>query len=384
MSDQPAYALPANFPMPPSGPPPRRGYPGFLLFTSCLFNFILLIVLGLGFILFLIGSLFTPGTNPALREDHVLGNAASKNKVAVVSIDGLIMEGLVAFEERQIEQAEKDPAVKAVVIRINSPGGSISASDKIFRRLKELRDGKGEKSTAAKPLVVSMGALAASGGYYVAMPARTLYAEPTTLTGSIGVYVALPNVHELTEKHGIKMDVIKRGAVKFAGSPFQALKPEEREMWQDMVDKAYEQFKAVVEEGRPMLKGKWEEKVINEKRTVTDADGKNPQAIQYVRQLADGGTYTASQALAFHLVDKIGYLEDAAKDAATAAGLGSDYAVVAYERPFTLLEAFMGAKSQPPQASLDPARFANALQPRLWYLAPGHDLAGMMAAPSPR
>src|SRR5262249_38882712 len=143
----------------------------------------------------------------SLREQHVSGKASARDKIAVIQINGIILEGLISFAEKQIEQAARDSDVKAVVVCIVSPGGSITASDHLYRRLKELRDGNSDKGFAGKPLVVSMGSVAASGGYYIAMPAKTVFAEPTTLTGSIGVYVALPNVHELTDKHGIKMEV---------------------------------------------------------------------------------------------------------------------------------------------------------------------------------
>ena len=378
MSSSPPFVLPASPSMPPPSPPPRRSS-GFLLFTSCLFNFIFLIALGVGLLIILFMSGFSDSSSAPLKERLLSGRASAKDKIAVINISGVIVEGLIGYADKQIEQAAKDGDVKAIVVRIASPGGSITASDHLYSRLKQLRDGNPDKGTTAKPLVVSMGSVAASGGYYIAMPAKTIYAEPTTLTGSIGVYVALPNIHEFTDKHGIKMEVMKRGAVKFAGSPFQALKPEEREMWQDMVDHAYKQFKQVVKEGRPQIKIDLEDKVIDEKRVVTDSEGKNPTQIQYVRQLADGGIYTADLAEKLHLVDKIGYQEDAVKEARDLAGLGSDFQVMEYERPFSL-ESLLGAKATPPKTTWDPAHLISGLAPRLWYLAPGYDLAGMISA----
>src|SRR5262249_14458941 len=147
-------------------------------------------------------------------------------------------------------------------LRINSPGGSITASDNLHRRLIELRDGNPHRHTAAKPLIVSMASLAASGGYYIAMPSKTLFAERTTITGSIGVYAAFPNIADLANKHGVTMDVIKAGAVKDSGSMFHKMTPQERQVWQDMVDHAYKEFLAVVEQGRPHLKGQLEKKVF--------------------------------------------------------------------------------------------------------------------------
>jgi protease-4 len=346
-----------------------------LLFTSCLFNFLFLVALGMALLVLSLGT----SSSTSLREQHVSGKASAKNKIAVIHIDGVILEGLLSFVEKQIDQAAGDDAVKAVVVRIASPGGSITASDRVYRRLKGLRDGNPEKTNNPKPLVVSMGAVAASGGYYVAMPAQTIFAEPTTLTGSIGVYIALPNVHELTDKYGIKMEVMKRGAVKYAGSPFATLKPEEREMWQELVDHSFAQFKEIVEEARPQLKGKLEEKVIDEKRTVLDNDGKNPVPIQYVRRLADGGVFTADQAEKYHLIDKLGYQEDAINEAKALVGLSGDYQVFQYEKPFSLAELFLGAKTSSSKDG-DLVRLVEGLTPRLWYLAPGFDMRGFVSA----
>ena len=318
-----------------------------------------------------------------LKERTLLGKKSSPDKIAVVRVEGVIMEGMIDYAERQIERAAEDKSVKAIVLRVNSPGGSITASDQLHHRLVGLRDGNPEKGTPAKPLVVSMASLAASGGYYIAMPGKTLFAERTTMTGSIGVYATFPNVTELADKVGFSMNVVKRGDVKTAGSPFDKMRPEERELYESMVDHAYGQFKAVVEEGRPKLKGKLEEKVIDEERTVTEEkkDGtKEKRKIAFVRRLADGGIYTADQAKTFGLIDKIGYLEDAVKEARDLAGLGDDFRAVVYEKPFNLSEALLGLKDNTPGMTFDPARLARGLTPRLWYLAPHSDLAGLLTA----
>jgi protease-4 len=224
-----------------------------------------------------------------------------------------------------------------------------------------------------------MGGLAASGGYYAAMPCKTLYAERTTLTGSIGVFASFPNVRELTEKVGIKMEVIKRGDVKDAGSPFKDMSPEERLLWQDMVNQAYDQFLQVVREGRPDIKDKLTEAID---KTVTVRDPKTGKETQEVltRSRVDGGIFTATEAKELGLVDRIGYLEDAIKDVASQAGLGDDYRVVTYQRPLTLANLLFGAQSPEPGMQLDAKRFAAAATPRLWYLAPQSELAGLLTA----
>src|SRR5207253_496443 len=137
------------------------------------------------------------GDGGRLTEKLYAGPATASDKVAVVRIEGVLLEGLTGFAQKQLDRAAADTSVKAVVLRINSPGGTITASDDLHRRITDLRDGNAPKNTAPKPVVVSMGSLAASGGYYIAMPAGTLFAERTTLTGSVGVYAALPNATEL-------------------------------------------------------------------------------------------------------------------------------------------------------------------------------------------
>src|SRR5262249_54005966 len=208
----------------PLSPAPRRPSAAgtFLRFLA---GVVFTVSLGLNILVFLaIGTLFWwgpgLGTESTLRERYHSGKKDARDKIAVVHVEGVILEGMTSYARKQIEAAAVDEHVKAVVVRINSPGGSISASDDLYRRLGLLRDGDPEKKTTGKPLVASMASLAASGGYYIAMPAKHLVAERTTITGSIGVYASFPNVSELAQKWGVKMDVIKRGDVKTSGSMF--------------------------------------------------------------------------------------------------------------------------------------------------------------------
>jgi protease-4 len=354
------------------------------LVLSLLFN--LLAVGGLALAWFL----FWRGDSDTLPEHFHSGNADARHKkVAIIHLEGVLMEGLLGYAIKQIDTAARDPDVKAVVLRINSPGGTITASDDLYHRLVLLRDGTAARATGAKPLVVSMASLAASGGYYISMPAHYLFAEKTTITGSIGVYAAFPNIKELGDRNGFRMEVIKRGDVKDGGSPFKDMTPEERQVWQDMVDAAYQRFLAVIGDspsrGRD-LKGKLEDKVIDEDRTApgpgSGKDGK-PVKFRYVRRRADGGTYTAEQALKFKLIDEIGYLEDAIKKAADLAGLGDHYKVIHYERPRSLVENLLGLQTgSRPAALVDPGQLAAGLTPKLWYLAPQSELAGLAASMS--
>jgi protease-4 len=343
-------------------------------------------------IFLLIGKVFFYtglGEDSALREHHYAGKKLGPDKIAVVRIDGVIMEGMTGYARKQIETAAADDSVKAVVVRIDSPGGTITATDDLYRRLCELRDSSPTKKTQAKPLVVSMGSVAASGGYYVAMPASKVMAERSTITGSIGVYAAFPNVSELAGKYGVKMNVIKAGRVKDSGSMFHAMSMQERRLWQDMVDHAYGQFLDVVQESRgSKLKYALVADIPQEAKplvaeadetTVASAPAKE-NGRTYVRQLADGGIFTADKAQKYGLVDEIGYLDDAIASARKIAGLDDDCKVIMYERPQPLLNLLLGETAARTKLPSEMSAFAGALEARIWYLAPGNDLAGVLAA----
>ena len=345
-------------------------------------------------LLFNLGGL-TPelGASTSLNERTFAGSASSKNKVAIVSLDGIIMEGMLGYTHKQIDQAARDKNVKAVVFRINSPGGSITASDDLYRRLEKLRDGDKVKKYAAKHLVVSMASLAASGGYYVAMPAQNnIFAERTTMTGSIGVYAAFPNIAKKWWEDKFEMITIKQGEVKASGSPFHPMSPKERAVWQDMVNQAYNQFLKRVEEGREDLRrkegsprGEWPLLKRFEWHPVEagqpDQDALVPQLkeSEATRYLADGGIYTAQEALKHKLIDRIGTLEDAIDRAKELAGL-EDARVIQYDKPLSLRELLLGVHAPQPASVLDPAAIRNGLAPRIWYLTPGYELSGLFAA----
>lgn len=357
----------------------------FLMFARWIFRTAFLVSVGLNFFLFMVvATQFGDSASVPLSERFHSGHADAHDKIAIVRIEGPLLEGFLAYAHKQVEQAAADPAVKAIVLRINSPGGTITASDELYRRLVNLREGTTPGHPGfKKPLVVSMASITASGGYYIAMPAERLVAERTTLTGSIGVYAAFPNFAGLAKKYGFEMETIKAGGLKDSGSMFKEMKPQERQVWQDMVDHAYEQFLAVVEEGRPKLKGKLRE-AVSEKMIPVPPNGnehpKAPQEVKYVRQRADGGIFTADRALFYGLIDQIGYLEDAVKEASKTAGLGDNYRAIVYERPQTLLSALMQTQSAQPGSQVDFHRLATAAAPRLWYLAPQSDLAAILTA----
>jgi protease-4 len=374
----------------PPYPPPRRSAVGsffgglgrMVSALSTLVNLILLILV-ISLLVFLFTGLGK--TETGLYERYYGGNKPSANKVAIIRVEGVLFEGFTDYAVRQIEAAAQDPNVKAVVLRIVSPGGTITASDMLHKRLGDLRNGKHPRHPGTpKPVVVSMGSIAASGGYYIAMikgdRPTVILAEPTTVTGSIGVYASFPNVAKFANEHGIKWETIKAGDIKTSGSPFHDMSREERQVWGHIVDHAYLRFLGVIEEARGLSKEKMQEDiVINE--TVPIREGKQrAKHVHYSRYRADGGIYTAEQAVRYGLVDRIGYLHDALKEAADEAGLGDDYRAITYDKPRTLLGSLLGIEAAAPGVRLDAEGLAAAAAPRLWYLAPQHDLAGALAA----
>ncbi len=382
MSNLPPGTMPPYPPMPslyPPPPPPPARFPllGCFFAISVVGNLlagILVIVLCTSLIISSTGDATTPKPIP---EKHFLGSTSASDKIAIVTIDGLILEGMLEFMERQLEQAGKDKAVKATVLRINSPGGSITASDALWRRIMALREGSAEQEIHARPIVVSMGSLAASGAYYIAAPANEIFAERTTMTGSIGVYASFPNIKELASKYGVAMNTIKAGKIKDSGSLFRELTPEESQVLQDMVDEAYLQFLDVVAQGRkPLTK----EKML-ERFTVTplrpDPKAQPNEAGPYTRYRADGGIFSAEKAKELQLIDKIGTLEDAVRAAAGLANL-TTFRAIQYQRAKTLTDLLLNVNHSTPLPTSQPVDLGwlrQALTPRIWYLAPGYEAA---------
>jgi protease IV len=375
----------SSYPGPaPTAPAPARGFPvlGCAFALSFVGNLFALLVI----FLLCFGLLFRSGSDQSkptpLTEKLFAGSASASDKVAIVAIEGPIMEGLLEFVHRQLEQAGKDETVKATVVRINSPGGSITASDDLHRRILQLKNGQADQDIHPRPVVVSMGALAASGGYYIAVPASTIFAERTTLTGSIGVYSSFPNVKELAAKVGVSMHTIKAGQIKDSGSMFRDMTPAEQQSLQDMVDDAYVQFLSVVQQGRPALT---RQKML-ERFTVTplrpDPKAKPEDAAPYTRYRADGGVFSAAKAKELGLIDDVGPLEDAVTAAAALAKLGP-YRAIRYKKLISLSELLMSVKTpvSPPALSADQTLLRGLLTPRMWYLAPGHEAAALLPAP---
>jgi protease-4 len=352
----------------PSGPPPRRS--GVGTFFNWLTRILLVICLFVIFVLLLMLLPTLGGGTGRLTEMHHSGDPSAADKIAIVRVDGPIVEGLLRYPTQQIKDAAADEQVKAVVVAINSPGGTVTASDLLHKQIQDLRDGKWEKQPFKKPVVVAMESVAASGGYYIAVPAQEIYAQPTTVTGSIGVYAAFLDLHGLGEKYGIDVQIIKKGELK-GGSLFKEMTPEERIHWEQLIGHSYDRFMKVVTDGRDgqPAYGKRLTLGLRDEIRMTTADGQ-----AYVRRLADGGVFTADDALKYGLIDHIGYLEDAIAGAKRLAGITAAR-VVTYQRPSSVLDSLLGIEQQPPdQIRLDQLPGASA---QLWYLTPGYELSSI-------
>ena len=245
----------------------------------------------------------------AVTDDGLPGGA----KVAVVQVEGVIgtevSRGLDTEDiVRTLSEYRDDPAIRAVVLRINSPGGVVAPTQEIATAVRRLREAK-------KPVVASLGSVAASGGYYVAVAADRIYASPGTLTGSIGVVMQLANVEGLLKKVGVEYVVVKAGAYKDVGNFARPMTPEERRILQSLLDDVYDQFIGAVAEGR----------------------GLDPQT---VRSCAEGRIYSGRQAQGLKMVDDLGGLDDAIDAAAKMAGLPGKPRVVYPRRRFSLRDLF--------------------------------------------
>jgi len=262
--------------------------------------------------------------DPRLKET-VIEPADVPEKIAVVSIDGVIaqMGGPLSGDSfatalATLRRAREDSDVKAVVLRVSSPGGTVGASDTLYREVVRVKE-------SGKKVVAYFDGLAASGGYYVSAPADRIVCQPVAVTGSIGVIFHTLNVEGLCQKIGIGYEAIKTGEKKDVGSIFRSMSPQERLMLQGIVDAQLDRFIGIVASGRGIDKEK-------------------------VRALADGSVFTAEQALRHGLVDEIGYLEQAIAAAKKLSGL-SDARVVGYKRILGLSELLGVASSSPRPAA---------------------------------
>lgn len=275
-----------------------------------------------------------------LEERYHSLNKEGTNKIAVIEVDGVIEDGELV--KKQIDKVKNDPKVKAIVLRVDSPGGTVTGSDFIYHHLKKVAEER------KLPIVVSMGGLAASGGYYVSMACgktdNVIFAEPTTWTGSIGVLIPHYNVAGLMEKWQIEDDTIKSRPLKGLGSITRKMTEDERKVFVELVNESFTRFKDIVKSGRP--------KLVDPKK-LDDA--------------TTGQVFTTKQAIDLGLVDKEGFIEDAINRALELGQLEAGATkVVKYHRPKSFVDALAGASAASNQSELKMLR--NLTSPRAYYL----------------
>jgi protease IV len=263
------------------------------------------ILVGLGVIaallVFFLGALIFIGERTGGEAGFSFGD-----KIAIVEIKGVITQSAEVIEE--IHQYQEDEKVKAIVLRIDSPGGGVGPSQEIYREILKVK--------RKKKVLTSMGSVAASGGYYIAAATDYIVANPGTITGSIGVIMEFANLEELLKKVGIKGVVLKGGEHKDIGSPFREMTPEERTIMQEVINNVHRQFIKAVAEGRKMDQSK-------------------------IIPIADGRILTGEQAKEQGLVDQLGNLEDTVDIAARMANIEGRPTVVYPKKKFHLWELLL-------------------------------------------
>ncbi|MDY7227712.1 signal peptide peptidase SppA [Hyalangium rubrum] len=278
-----------------------------------------------------------------------------KHRVAVVYAEGVIVNGEGRHDQaggdrisRELRKLRQDEDVKAVVLRVNSPGGSAGASDLIQREVIITRK--------VKPVIISMGSYAASGGYWISAYGDRIFAQPTTITGSIGVFGLLPNVQKLANTHGVTFDSVQTAKMANPATLTRPKTEAELARIQHMVDRVYEEFLTKVAEGRQLPRDK-------------------------VHEIGQGRVWSGEEARKLGLVDEVGGLQEAAKFAAEKAGVGSDYRMDLPERPKPFFQQLMESmdKKQKPRAHAAVERVWSDLQRQVEMLRAFNDPAGVYA-----
>lgn len=296
--------------------PKRKIWPWLLgCFGVFIFLGSFLLNVFLFFSLFSKTAALTKTTDPLLFSETIIeGRKEGNEKIAIINIEGSIFYQEDSWQSitgkktgadfivKQIRQAASDSKIKAIVLMIKSPGGSITASDEIYQETVNAKKAK-------KKVVAFLNETAASGGYYVALPADKIIASPTTITGSIGVISQTLNVEELLKKYGVKVETIKSGKYKDILSSFRQMTGEEQKIIQNIIDEYYQQFLNLIKENR---------KIDEEK----------------LKEIADGRVFTASQAKELNLIDYLGYEQEAIDLAANLSNI-KEKTVIRYKPPFS-------------------------------------------------
>jgi protease-4 len=292
--------LPTPTPAPPPPPRPKSRVPMFFAgaFTGCA------VVVGAFVFLFVMVAIYT-------NDDGEL--SFGSDKVAIVPIEGEILDARETLD--LLHKYANNTTVKAIVVRINSPGGAIAPSQEIYASIRDIR------AKSRKPVVASMDSVAASGGFYIAAACDHIVANPGSITGSIGVIMQWFNTKDLVQWAKMKPETITSGAMKDAGSPYRDLTAEERAYFQHIVTQLHSQFVRAVAEGR------------SGKLTVAD-----------VSKIADGRVFTGEEALELKLIDELGTIDDAVHEAAKSAGIKGEPAKIwPKRREATLFDLLTGS-----------------------------------------
>jgi protease-4 len=343
--------MPMMFPPPPP-PQPRKPVFGTLARTvfTTLASLILLGSITLNLYLL---ALLAASTTADIKT-RVLEEGKADEVIAVLPIEGMILDESSDTFEKMIRQVEKDANVKAILLEIDTPGGAVTASDEIYHRINRF-----QADHPGTPVVVSMRSLATSGGYYIACAADHVFAQQSTMTGNIGVMMPRFNLSKWANEHGIEDNSLHSTGADFktAGSMWKAETPEERAYIQGLIDEAFSQFKHVVREGRGQRLDPSSDETLDQK----------------LARIANGKVYMAPEALKLGLIDAIGYRSDALAYVKQAASLNSPK-VVLYEKPDSLLSLFRSQSNLGGQAGglvnvqLDARLIEQLTRPRLMYL----------------
>lgn len=240
------------------------------------FLFFFMVVTACGTLIILSFMLLLTFTSNQVTGQIVSQQRTGKGNIGIVEINGMILSSKKIIND--IKEFRENPAIKAIILRIDSPGGGIGPSQEIYREV--------EKTRMDKKIITSMGSVAASGGYYIASASDGIIANPGTITGSIGVIMEYANLMEIARKIGISSVVIKSGEFKDMGSPLRDLNDNEKQLFQDLIDELHQQF-------------------------VADAARARKMPVEMMAALADGRVYTGQKAMQLKLIDRLGNLDDA-------------------------------------------------------------------------
>jgi len=315
------------------------------------------VLVSITFFLFLLGfGMLSSGsslgmTKRVYTDQYLSGDQYSRDKIVVIDISGIILSGDYGWGQvassvaicEQIDQARRDKNVKAVILRLNTPGGEVTASDLIHHKVLQLRQ-------EGKPVVAAMESLAASGGLYVAVATDYIVAHRLTTTGSIGVIAQTFNYHQLLQKIGLQKEVYKSGPMKDLLDGSRPRTEAEKELITEIIQEVYDDFVRIVAEGR---------------KKITENDIRNTE-------LGDGRILSGRQALKYGLVDQLGFFEDAVEKTAELAKLDK-YKVVEYQAPFSFVDILQGVRSPSPGIKVElpgSSPWQGALEPGKLYFLP--------------